>query len=554
MKRFLFSLFILFGIDALSLVHSPFSIAESFAQDTRHRVASTIIADGLAQLPARNLDVLEQVMGEIVGTGSDGIASIADMMLPSGQGKNAVFEYAIDGLTNYATLPGREAQRDIVRQGLQTAIERCTDEGNRSFLQNQLSKLSPASQVVKHSAEDLAALAPNARAMADFRDKVTAMKPKKQTPFLLKTLKKSDDRQLRVTALELGDDALAEAVAKDYDMLSVDAQTDVLRWWGNRHDSRNLDIVLPAFSSADSTQARAAIEAAGRIGGESALTALIKALDGPYADAARVALTAYNGTLTADALTTLKEKGIVFTTGPSATSADGTAVAGAASSSSSSFQRAILSQEEAEAGFELLFDGISLDKWKGNKTSYIPIDGAISVSAQYGAEGNLYTTKTYSDFVFRFEFCFLQSGINNGVGIRTREGVDAAYDGMEIQILDHDAPIYKDLRPYQQHGAVYGIIVPEHVTFGELGTWNTEEIRAVGDHITVTVNGKVILDGNIREACQGHNMAPEEGKPNPYTVDHQSHPGLFNREGLISFCGHGEGLKLRNIRILDLSK
>ena len=34
------------------------------AQDSRNRVASTIIADGLAQLPAQNLDVLEQVMSE----------------------------------------------------------------------------------------------------------------------------------------------------------------------------------------------------------------------------------------------------------------------------------------------------------------------------------------------------------------------------------------------------------------------------------------------------------------------------------------------------------
>ena len=211
------------------------------------------------------------------------------------------------------------------------------------------------------------------------------------------------------------------------------------------------------------------------------------------------------------------------------------------------------SAEEEKAGFELLFDGTNLDKWQGNKTDYVPIDGAIYVSAHYGAEGNLYTTKKYSDFVFRFEFCFVRPGINNGVGIRTREGVDAAYDGMEIQILDDD-PIYKGLRDYQQHGSVYGIIVPEHVTFGALGTWNTEEIRAVGDHITVTVNGKVILDGDIRKACQGHNMAPEEGKPNPYTVDHRSHPGLFNKDGLICFCGHGEGLKLRNIRVLDLSQ
>ena len=211
-----------------------------------------------------------------------------------------------------------------------------------------------------------------------------------------------------------------------------------------------------------------------------------------------------------------------------------------------------LTAEEKKQGFELLFDGKNLDKWFGNKTNYVPDNGTIYVSAGYGAGGNLYTKKKYSDFVYRFEFCFLEEGVNNGVGIRTSEGVDAAYEGMEIQILDHDAPIYAGLRDYQQHGSVYGIIVPKHVNFGPIGKWHTEEIRAVGDRITVTVDGEVILDGNIREACQGHNVAPDGGTHNPYTVDHNNHPGLFNKEGNISFCGHGEGVRFRNIRILDL--
>ena len=212
-----------------------------------------------------------------------------------------------------------------------------------------------------------------------------------------------------------------------------------------------------------------------------------------------------------------------------------------------------LSSEEEKEGFELLFDGHSLEKWQGNLVDYVPVDGYIHVSAKYGGSGNLYTRKTYSDFIYRFEFCFAEPGVNNGVGIRTHIGTDAAYDGMEIQVLDHDDPIYKGLHPYQQHGAVYGIIVPKHVRFGKIGTWNTEEIRAVGDHITVTVNGEVILDGNIREACQGHAVAPDGGKVNPYTVDKKNHPGLFNKEGYISFCGHGPGVKFRNIRIKDLS-
>ena len=45
-----------------------------------------------------------------------------------------------------------------------------------------------------------------------------------------------------------------------------------------------------------------------------------------------------------------------------------------------------------------------------------------------------------------------------------------------------------------------------------------------------------------------------DGGANEYTVDHQNHPGLFNKDGYISFCGHGTGIKFRNIRIKDLSK
>ena len=52
----------------------------------------------------------------------------------------------------------------------------------------------------------------------------------------------------------------------------------------------------------------------------------------------------------------------------------------------------------------------------------------------------------------------LTPGANNGLGIRTPLEGDAAYGGMELQILDNEAPIYKDLEIYQYHGSVYGVI------------------------------------------------------------------------------------------------
>jgi HEAT repeat protein len=212
----------------------------------------------------------------------------------------------------------------------------------------------------------------------------------------------------------------------------------------------------------------------------------------------------------------------------------------------------VLSDDEKKQGFELLFDGTDLSKWQDNATGYKVANGAIHVVEDYGH--NLYTRKEYQDFVMRFSFCFARPGVNNGIGVRTPVGVDAAYDGMcELQIIDNDAPEYAHLADYQYHGSVYGIIPARRIKLKPIGQWNEEEIKVVGDHITVTVNGEVILDANVREACQGHNVSPKAGEKNPYTMDKRDHPGMFNKKGFISYCGHGAGFMLKNIRVLDLS-
>ena len=211
-----------------------------------------------------------------------------------------------------------------------------------------------------------------------------------------------------------------------------------------------------------------------------------------------------------------------------------------------------LTDKEKKEGFVMLFDGVNTDAWTGNIDAYQVVDGCFYVTDDLSSTGNLYTKEEYADFVLRFEFCFVVEGANNGIGIRTTQGENAAYHGMEIQVLHHDAPMYANLREYQVHGSVYGIIPAKRIKWGPLGEWHSEEIRVKGDRITVTVDGEVIVDGNIRTACKGHNVAPKGGNENPYTVDRLNHPGLFNKKGNIAFCGHGEGVKFRNVRIKEL--
>ncbi len=200
-----------------------------------------------------------------------------------------------------------------------------------------------------------------------------------------------------------------------------------------------------------------------------------------------------------------------------------------------------LTAEEKENGYELLFNSRNLDNWVGNKTDYVVEDNAIAIYPAEESHGNLYTEKEYSDFVFRFEFQ-LTPGANNGLGIHAPLNGDAAYVGKEIQILDNTAPVYATLEPYQYHGSVYGIIPAKKGYLKPVGEWNEEEVYVKGDQIKVTLNGTVILDGDLKKATR-------KG-----TLDHKDHPGLNRHTGHIGFLGHGTVVRFRNIRIRDLSQ
>jgi len=199
-----------------------------------------------------------------------------------------------------------------------------------------------------------------------------------------------------------------------------------------------------------------------------------------------------------------------------------------------------LSTKERKDGYTLLFDGKTMNQWTGNIQSYIPENGTITIHPEKGSGGNIYTKEEYSDFDFRFEFK-LTPGANNGVGIRAPLEGDAAYVGMEIQILDNTAPEYKDLHPYQFHGSIYGVVPAKTGYLKQVGEWNYEEIIAKGPKIKVILNGTVITDADITEAR-------EKG-----AMDGKDHPGLKRDKGHIGFLGHGSVVQFKNIRVKDLS-
>ena len=201
-----------------------------------------------------------------------------------------------------------------------------------------------------------------------------------------------------------------------------------------------------------------------------------------------------------------------------------------------------VSAAEKAEGFVPLFNGIDMSGWIGNLKDYVARNGVIACIPSGGGHGNLYTEKEYSNFVMRFEFK-LTPAANNGLGIRAPLEGDAAYLGMELQILDNEADVYKDLAVYQYHGSVYGVIPAKRGYLKPVGEWNAQEVVANGNKIKVTLNGTVILDGDIAEASKNFTA----------TADKQKHPGLKNKSGYIGFLGHGSELEFRNLRIKELN-
>jgi HEAT repeat protein len=197
-----------------------------------------------------------------------------------------------------------------------------------------------------------------------------------------------------------------------------------------------------------------------------------------------------------------------------------------------------LTPSEKAEGFAVLFNGTDLGGWTGDTEGYAARDGKIVTDPERGS-GNLYTAAEYSDFVLRFEFK-LTPAANNGLGIRAPLEGDAAYAGMEIQILEDGSPAYWDLRPYQYHGSVYGVVPAKRGILKPVGEWNTEEVTVQGTTIKVVVNGTTVVDSDTAAAAA-------EG-----TMDGRDHPGLARTRGHIGFLGHGSIVEFRNIRIREL--
>lgn len=165
-----------------------------------------------------------------------------------------------------------------------------------------------------------------------------------------------------------------------------------------------------------------------------------------------------------------------------------------------------LADAEQQAGWELLFDGTSLDGWRGFGRDSVPAgwtveNGAMHFTGDVSREDGepprtLVTADPYADFELRVEWKISPDG-NSGIMYRVSEEEDLPYEtGPEYQILDN-ASLGDDGTAVNETGALYDLYAPEEDVTRPVGEYNETRIVVRGSHVEHWLNGTKLLEVEI---------------------------------------------------------
>ena len=203
---------------------------------------------------------------------------------------------------------------------------------------------------------------------------------------------------------------------------------------------------------------------------------------------------------------------------------------------------------EVAAGWELLFDGTSLDGWRSYNQDtmndgWAVVDGTLS---RVGGGGDIvYGARQYQDFDLRIEWK-IEEGGNSGIFYRGEEGPQFNYifkSAPELQVLDDDR--HPDGRStYTSSGSVYGLYPAARGIVRPVGEWNSVRVLARGPHVEHWMNGVKIAEYEL-------------GSPEWVALVAGSkfveYPDFgTSLRGYIGLQDHGSQVWYRNIKIREL--
>ena len=204
-----------------------------------------------------------------------------------------------------------------------------------------------------------------------------------------------------------------------------------------------------------------------------------------------------------------------------------------------------LTEAEQKAGWKLLFDGKSLEQFRGYKkdkpgTAWKVDDNAIKLSGKGG--GDLMTKDKYQFFELSLEWN-LPKGGNSGIIYRVAEINGPSYKtGPEVQILSRMKAGGKT-----DAGSCYALYAPKVANLKPNGQWNSVRlIIKPGNHVEHHMNGKLLCVYQLGSDDWKKRVAASKFKnwKEFASID----------KGHVCLQDHGGTVWFRNLKIRELKK
>lgn len=216
-----------------------------------------------------------------------------------------------------------------------------------------------------------------------------------------------------------------------------------------------------------------------------------------------------------------------------------------------------LTEDEKTAGWELLFDGSTLDGWKrfnqdtigslwSAKDGMIICDGTGLGEDHEKSAGSLTTIKQFGNFELNIEWKITKGG-NSGILYHVVEKPEYKSDhetGPEYQVID-DLGWDGKLKDAQKAGSNYDMhAAPVTKKLMPVMEWNVSRIVYNNGHVEHWLNGEKILE--FDESSDDFNVRYKNSKWVDYPVWNVSKTGAF------SLQDHGAPVYFRNIKARSL--
>ncbi len=158
-----------------------------------------------------------------------------------------------------------------------------------------------------------------------------------------------------------------------------------------------------------------------------------------------------------------------------------------------------LTAKESADGWQLLFDGKTLDGWRTFKNqagSWKAKDGLLCSYTADSGNADLITDNMYENFELDIDWKISAAG-NSGILYMVTEDYDATYlSGPEYQLIDDDG-FPEKIEDWQKTGANYAMQPPLTKAANKPGEWNTTKIIVNKGHVEHWLNGKKVVEYNL---------------------------------------------------------